>query len=203
MALTIDPWSFPAPTAAFAETASPATIVLAGGCFWCTEAVYVELNGVLGVRPGYAGDSPSTADYRTVCSGRTNHAEVIEITYDPARLGLGEILRLFFSIAHDPTQKDRQGADVGRQYRSAIFYTTVEEKRFIDGYIAEIERAKLFKQPIATTVEHLDAFHVAEREHHNYAARNPSNPYIRGVSTPKVEKLRKTHPGLLKAAAAR
>jgi peptide-methionine (S)-S-oxide reductase len=198
MSLTIDPWAFPPPTRSFVQDPGQAKVVLAGGCFWCTEAVYTELAGVLAVRPGYAGDSAATASYKTVCSGRTNHAEVIEVTYDTTKIDLGRILQLFFSIAHDPTEKDRQGGDVGRQYRSAIFYASEAEHRFAADYIAEIEAARLFKRPIATTLEPLTAFHAAEPEHHDYARRNPHSPYIAAVSAPKVAKLRKGLGHLLK-----
>jgi peptide-methionine (S)-S-oxide reductase len=198
MALKIDPWSFPDPEQDLAGEAPPARIVLAGGCFWCTEAVYRQLEGVLGVRPGYAGGTAATADYRTVCSGRTNHAEAIEVSYDPARITLGTILKLFFSIAHDPTQKDRQGADIGRQYRSAIFYANEDQRRVAAAYIAQIEAAGLFDAPIQTTLEPLDQFFVAEDDHHDYAARNPSQPYVRMVAAPKVVKLREVHRDLLK-----
>ena len=199
MALKIDPWSFPDPEQDLAGEPGPARIVLGGGCFWCTEAVYSQLDGVLGVRPGYAGGTARTADYRSVCSGRTDHAEVIEVTYDPARITLGQILKLFFSIAHDPTQKDRQGADVGRQYRSAIFYADEGQRRVAEAYIAQIEAARLFDAPIRTTLEPLEAFYVAEDYHHDYAARNPGQPYIRMVAEPKVSKLREVHGDLLKA----
>ena len=144
MALKIDPWSFPDPEQDLIGETGPASIVLAGGCFWCTEAVYSEVDGVLSVRPGYAGDTEDKADYRTVCTGRTKHAEAIEIRYDPARITLGQILKLFFSIAHDPTQKDRQGADVGPQYRSAIFYANEDQRRIAAAYIAQIDTARLF-----------------------------------------------------------
>ena len=148
MALKIDPWSFPDPEQDLTGETGPATIVLAGGCFWCTEAVYSEVDGVLSVRPGYAGDTEDKADYRTVCTGRTRHAEAIEIRYDPARITLGQILKLFFSIAHDPTQKDRQGADVGPQYRSAIFYANEDQRRIAAAYIAQIDKARLFDGPV-------------------------------------------------------
>ena len=199
MALKIDPWSFPDPELDPPEEGQRACIVLGGGCFWCTEAVYRELEGVLAVRPGYAGGSAATADYRAVCGGETDHAEVIEVVYDPARISLGRILRLFFSIAHDPTQKDRQGADTGRQYRSAIFYESERQKQVAAAYIAQIEAAQLFDAPIRTELVPLEAFYEAEDYHHDYAARNPSQPYIRMVAQPKVEKLRATHGDLLKA----
>ena len=199
MALKIDPWSFPDPEQDLIGETGPASIVLAGGCFWCTEAVYSEVDGVLSVRPGYAGDTEDKADYRTVCTGRTKHAEAIEIRYDPARITLGQILKLFFSIAHDPTQKDRQGADVGPQYRSAIFYANEDQRRIAAAYIAQIDKARLFDGPVQTTLEPLEAFYVAEDYHHDYAARNPQQPYIRAVAEPKVKKLREVHRNLLKA----
>jgi len=201
MALS-DPWSFPDPKTDLPDESTRAVVVLAGGCFWCTEAVYAQLDGVLGLRPGYSGDDAAAANYRSVCSGRTNHAEAIEITYDPARLSYGKILKLFFSIAHDPTQKDRQGADVGRQYRSAIFYESEAQRAVAAAYIAQIDAARLFLSPIATSLEKLEAFFPAEPEHHDYARRNPGNPYIRGVSMPKVMKMRDVHPDLLKRPAA-
>jgi peptide-methionine (S)-S-oxide reductase len=200
MALKIDPWSFPAP-ALDAEEPGRRSIVLGGGCFWCTEAVYSQLDGVLSVRPGYAGGTEETANYRAVCTGTTDHAEVIEVAYDAAEISLGQILKLFFSIAHDPTQKDRQGNDVGRQYRSAIFTADDEQKRVAEAYIAQIQRDRLFDTPVVTEVVPLEAFYEAEQYHHDYAARNPNQPYIRAVSTPKVEKLKAVHGDLLKPAA--
>jgi peptide-methionine (S)-S-oxide reductase len=198
VALKIDPWSFPDPVAVPEAGDAGNAIVLAGGCFWCTEAVYAQLGGVLSVRPGYAGGSADTANYQDVCTGSTGHAEAIEVAFDPARVSLGQILKIFFSIAHDPTQMNRQGADVGTQYRSAIFYANESQRLVAARYIAQIEAAQLFDAPIATTLEPLDAFYVAESYHHGYAARNPSQPYVRAVAMPKVEKLRKTHGDLLK-----
>ena len=119
---------------------APASIVLGGGCFWCTEAVFLSLDGVLGVRSGYAGGTAATANYQAVCSGSTDHAEVIEVAYDPARITLGRILQVFFDVAHDPTQLNRQGHDMGRQYRSAIFYRTPEQRRVAEAYIAQLNR---------------------------------------------------------------
>jgi peptide-methionine (S)-S-oxide reductase len=198
MALSIDPFAFPAPT--FDPLgAGERSIVLGGGCFWCTEAIYSQLKGVRSVLPGYAGDSAATANYDAVCSGRTNQAEVIRVTYDAGVISLGQILKLFFSIAHDPTQKDRQGADVGRQYRSVIFYEDDAQKAVAEAYMAQIEAAKLFDAPLATELSKLDVFYEAEDYHHNYAARNPNQGYIRGVSDPKVKKLKAVHPDLLKA----
>lgn len=199
MGLTIDPFAFPDPELSEAPASSgKRSIVLGGGCFWCTEAVYTQLTGVLSVRPGYAGDSAETADYKTVCSGRTNHAEVIEVQYDPSQIALGQILKIFFSIAHDPTQKDRQGADIGRQYRSVIFYADEEQHKVAQAYIDQLDRAKVFDAPIVTELTPLVEFFEAEDYHHNYAALNPNQPYIRAVSAPKVAKLKKVHEALLK-----
>jgi peptide-methionine (S)-S-oxide reductase len=164
--------------------------VLAGGCFWCVEAVYKNLNGVSSVKSGYAGGSAETADYETVSTGSTNHAEAVEVVYDPSRLSYGHILKVFFSIAHDPTQLDRQGPDVGRQYRSAIFYADPEQQRVAAGYIKQLEAARVFDSPIVTEVVPLEAFYEAEAYHQDYAARHPLNPYILFHAQPKVKKLR-------------
>ena len=200
--MAIDPFSFPDPELkeSAGNPGEKRAIVLGGGCFWCTEAVYRQIDGVQSVRPGYSGDSKETADYETVCSGRTNHAEVIEVVYEPAKLALGQILKIFFSIAHDPTQKDRQGNDVGRQYRSVIFYANDEQKKIAQAYIEQLTKAKAFDTPVVTELTPLEAFYEAEQYHHDYAARNPNQPYIRGVSAPKVAKLKKVHSGILKAA---
>jgi len=197
MALKVDPFSFPDP-AVSPRGEGRRTIVLGGGCFWCTEAVYLQLEGVLAVRPGYAGDREELATYDAVSSGRTNHAEVIEVAYDAAKIGLGAILKVFFSVAHDPTQKDRQGADVGRQYRSVIFYADDEQRRTAEAYVAQLEEAHVFDAPIATEIAPLEAFYQAEEVHHDFAARNPRQPYIRAVSDPKVAKLRAAYASLLK-----
>ena len=198
MALKIDPWSFPDPEPVTAAGDVGNTIVLAGGCFWCTEAVYRQLDGVLSVRPGYAGGAAETANYDDVCTGNTGHAEAIEIVFDPTRVALGQILKIFFSIAHDPTQVNRQGADVGTQYRSAIFHANEAQQLIAERYIAQINAAQLFDAPIATTLEPLERFYVAEQYHHDYAARNPWQPYIRAVATPKVEKLRQYRDDMMK-----
>jgi peptide-methionine (S)-S-oxide reductase len=175
-----------------------AKAVLAGGCFWCTEAVFKNLTGVSRVTSGYAGGTASTADYRTVSSGSTDHAEVIEVVYDPKVIGYGQILRVFFSIAHDPTQLNRQGADVGRQYRSAVFYTSDEQRVVTEAYIAQLEKAKVFDRPIVTVVEKLDKFYRAEDYHQDFVNNNPNQGYVRAVALPKVEKLKKTFPEMLK-----
>lgn len=198
MALEIDFGSFPdlPPDAETGDAGD--TLVLAGGCFWCTEAVYRQLDGVLSVRPGYAGGASATANYDDVCTGTTGHAEAIEIVFDPARVHLGQILRIFFSIAHDPTQLNRQGADVGTQYRSAIFHANEAQRHIAERYIAQINSARVFDSPVATSLEPLEAFYPAEQYHHDYAARNPQQPYIRSVAAPKVEKLREVHADMLK-----
>jgi peptide-methionine (S)-S-oxide reductase len=185
---------FPDPTIDIptAEDGPDAAVVLAGGCFWCTEAVFVPLKGVLGVRSGYTGDAQATANYEAVCSGRTNHAEAIEVRYDPAHISYGALLKVFFSIAHDPTQLDRQGNDRGRQYRSAIFYANEAQLRVAEAYIDQLNRAGVFPARIVTTLEPLTNFYEAEAYHQRYAARNPEQPYVMYAALPKVEKLKKS-----------
>ena len=168
--------------------------VLAGGCFWCVEAVYKQLDGVSAVTSGYAGGTKETADYRTVCTGRTGHAEAVEVRFDPQRTSYGQLLKVFFSIAHDPTTRDRQGADVGPQYRSAIFYADPAQKRIAEAYIAQLLAAKVFNAPIVTEVTPLEAFYEAETHHQDYAERNPDDPYIRYNAAPKVQKVRAAYP---------
>lgn len=168
-----------------------ARAVLAGGCFWCVEAVYKQLDGVTAVTSGYAGGTAESADYRTVSSGRTEHAEAVEVRFDPERVSYGQLLKVFFSIAHDPTTEDRQGPDVGKQYRSAIFYANEEQRRVADAYIAQLNAAKVFDAPIVTEVVPLHRFYEAEEYHQDYAERNPLQPYILFNARPKVEKVRK------------
>jgi peptide-methionine (S)-S-oxide reductase len=182
-----DPVIDTTPAAASGERSA----VLAGGCFWCVEAVYKQLDGVTAVTSGYAGGTAGTADYRTVSTGATDHAEVVEVRYDPSKITYGQILKVFFSIAHDPTQVDRQGPDVGRQYRSAIFYADDDQKRIAEAYIAQVDAAKVFDRPIATEVQRLDRFYEAEAYHQDYAAQHPLEPYIFFNARPKVDKVRK------------
>src|SRR2546425_2821700 len=188
----VSPENFPDPTvdSPLADKAGQGQAVLAGGCFWCVEAVYKNLGGVSSVKSGYAGGSAETADYATVSTGTTDHAEAVEVLYDPSRLSYGQILKVFFSIAHDPTQRDRQGPDTGRQYRSAIFYGDDGQKRVAEAYIDQLNKARVFDAPIVTEVAPLEAFFEAETYHQDYAARNPSNPYIVVNAQPKVRKLR-------------
>lgn len=174
------------------------TAVLAGGCFWCTEAVFEPLAGVDKVISGYAGGNAGDARYNAVSDGRTNHAEVIQIAYDPAKISYGQILKVFFSVAHDPTQLNRQGPDHGRQYRSAIFYRDDEQKRIAESYVRQLTQAKVFSQPIVTEVTALKAFYPAEEYHQDYVKLNPRNPYVVVNALPKIEKLKKQFPTLLK-----
>ena len=190
--LRVSPRDFPDAVDDAAPGAAPgkALAVLAGGCFWCVEAVYRELDGVIAVVSGYSGGSAGTADYKAVCTGRTEHAEVIQISYDPSRISFGRLLKIFFSVAHDPTQLNRQGNDVGTQYRSAIFYADDEQKRIAEHYIRQLDAAGVFKSPIVTRLEPLREFFEAEDYHQNYAALHPEQGYIAAVALPKVEKLR-------------
>ena len=194
----VSPEQFPDPVIDATAASGEQVAVLAGGCFWCVEAVYLQLEGVRSVKSGYAGGTADTADYETVCSGRTGHAEAVEIRYDPIRLSYGKLLKVFFSIAHDPTTRDRQGADVGRQYRSAIFYANDEQQRIAEAYIAQLGTAKLFDRPIVTEVTPLERFYEAEAYHQNYAARNPGQPYIAYNALPKVNKVRTYYADQLK-----
>ena len=200
----VSPEEFPEPAvdAALADRGEQRKAVLAGGCFWCVEAVYKNLDGVLTVKSGYAGGSADTADYETVSTGTTNHAESVEVVYDPGRITYGQILRVFFSIAHDPTQLNRQGPDTGRQYRSVIFYADDEQKRVAEAYIDQLNKAHIFDRPIVTEVVPLEAFFEAETYHQDYAARNPSNPYIVINAQPKVSKLRSYQASREKSATA-
>jgi peptide-methionine (S)-S-oxide reductase len=195
----VSPERFPDPVKdAAAGGGGEGVAVLAGGCFWCVEAVYLQLDGVRSVQSGYAGGTAETADYETVCSGRTGHAEAVEIRYDTEKLTYGKLLKVFFSIAHDPTTKDRQGNDVGRQYRSAIFYGNDEQRDIATAYIEQLDAAKAFDGPIVTEVTPLERFYEAEAYHQNYAERNPGQPYIAFTALPKVQKVRQYYADQLK-----
>ncbi|MCE5231841.1 MAG: peptide-methionine (S)-S-oxide reductase MsrA [Mizugakiibacter sp.] len=200
--LRIAPDRFPDPERDLdAGDATERSAVLAGGCFWCVEAVFRELDGVLEATSGYAGGRAADADYRTVCSGTSGHAEAVRVRYDPRRLSYGQLLKVFFAVAHDPTQRDRQGNDIGTQYRSAIFHADADEREVAQAYIRQLDAAGAFAAPIVTALEPLEAFHPAETYHQNYAALHPQQPYIALVSTPKVEKLRTYFGDRLKASA--
>ena len=194
----IKPEDFPEPVLDTVARTGEQQTVLAGGCFWCVEAVYAQLDGVRDVTNGYAGGTAETADYETVCTGRTGHAEVVRVGFDPAKITFGQILKVFFSIAHDPTEQDRQGNDVGRQYRSAIFTTDDEQKRVAEAYIRQLDAAKAFDRPIVTEVTPLEAFYQAEPYHADYARRNPGSGYIQAVAAPKVAKVRRYYADRLK-----
>ena len=170
---------------------------LGGGCFWCLEAVYDHLEGVLDVVSGYAGGHVSNPDYRSVCNGTTGHAEVVQVTFDPQEITFKEILEVFFSI-HDPTTLNRQGADVGTQYRSAIFYHSDEHKTVAEDVMAEIKAAKIWDNPIVTEITPLDVFYPAEEYHQEYFQRNPYQGYCQVVIAPKVAKFRQKYAHRLK-----
>lgn len=184
--------TFPDPAVDLPAAGSgPAYAIVAGGCFWCTEGVFAEIPGVSDVESIYAGGTKETANYEAVCSGTTDHAEGIRITYDPTKVTYGKLLKLFFSIAHDPTTLNRQGNDVGRQYRSAIFYANDDEKRVAEAYIKQLNDAKVFGAPITTTLEPLTAYYPAEKYHQDYAKLNPNQGYIQAAAAPKIEKAKK------------
>ena len=199
--MTVSPERFPDPVSDPKGASGERRAVLAGGCFWCVEAVYRQLDGVLDVVNGYAGGAASQADYQTVSTGRTRHAEAVEIRYDPTRVTYGQLLKVFFSIAHDPTTKDRQGADVGPQYRSVIFYADEEERATAEAYIRQLDAAKVFDEPIVTELTKLERFYPGEAYHQDYAAKHANEPYIQFVAAPKVAKLRKYFSEKLKTAA--
>ena len=172
------------------------TAVFAGGCFWGTQAVFERVKGVLDTTVGYSGGSPKTATYDQVTTETTGHAESVEVVYDPSRLTYGELLRIFFSVAHDPTELNRQGPDVGTSYRSAIFYSTPDQKRIADAYIAQLDAAKVFSGRIVTEVTPLKGFYRAEDYHQDFAIKNPNNNYIQICDLPKITALKQQFPEL-------
>ena len=186
--------AFAAPALAAGERTE--TAVLSGGCFWGVEAVFEHVKGVKSVVSGYSGGSADTARYEIVSSGRTGHAESVRITFDPGAVSYAQLLKVFFSVAHDPTELDRQGPDVGTQYRSAIFYTSEEQKATALAYIAQLEAGRTFRRPIVTQVVPLQAFYPAESHHQDYLARHPSQPYIVVNDLPKLVALQRELPGL-------
>ena len=190
--------TIPDPTvdAPLAAAQGERTAVFAGGCFWGVEAVFEHVKGVTNVVSGYSGGTAQTANYDLVSAGRTGHAEAVRITYDPSQITYGRLLKIFFSVAHDPTQLNRQGPDTGKHYRSAVFYADAEQKRIVEGYIDQLNGAKVFGRRIVTQVGALDAFHLAEAYHQDYAAQHPDQPYIKHHDLPKVENLRKQFPDL-------
>jgi peptide-methionine (S)-S-oxide reductase len=188
------------PPPAVDESRAPApakeTAVLAGGCFWGMQAVFQHVKGVDSATSGYSGGTMKNPDYETVSSGQTGHAESVKVVYDPSKVTYGELLRVFFSVAHDPTELNRQGPDEGTQYRSVIFYMSDEQKHIAQAYLAQLEQAKIFKRPIVTEVAPFEAFYKAEAYHQNYAELHPENPYIVYNDAPKVANLKKEFPEL-------
>ena len=182
--------------APLAATKGEQTAVLAGGCFWGIEAVFENVKGVIDAASGYAGGSAGTANYEMVSGGRTGHAESVRIKYDPSQISYGQLLKVFFSVAHDPTQLNRQGPDTGAQYRSAIFCSNEEQKRIAQAYIDQLNKAKVFEHPIVTAVSIGAPFYVAEAYHQDYVAHHPNEPYIVMHDLPKIANLRKQFPSL-------
>ncbi len=172
------------------------TAVIAGGCFWGIQAVYEHVKGVIRATSGYSGGAANTAQYEKVCSGRTGHAEAVQVVFDPSKISFGQILKVFFSVAHDPTELNRQGPDVGTQYRSAIFYASEDQKRIAAAYIEQLNAAKAYSRPVATQIVPLDAFYPAEDYHQGYAEQHPENMYIVVNDLPKVDNLQKRFPSL-------
>ncbi|HZQ25572.1 MAG TPA: peptide-methionine (S)-S-oxide reductase MsrA [Terriglobales bacterium] len=188
--------SFPAAAsdAALEPNHGSETAVLSGGCFWGVQAVFQHVKGVLKATSGYAGGTANNPNYEQVSTGSTGHAESVEITFDPSQVTYGQLLRVFFSVAHDPTELNRQGPDEGTQYRSAILYTSDEQKRIAEAYIAQLTAAKVFPRPIVTQVAPLKAFYPAEAYHQDYATLHPHDPYIMFNDAPKVAHLRQQFP---------
>jgi len=186
----------PAVDAPLAKAHGSESVVLAGGCFWGIQAVYQHVKGVTSAVSGYSGGSAETAEYETVSSGSTGHAESVKVTFDPAQISLGQILRIFFSVAHNPTELNRQGPDTGTQYRSVVFYAGEDQKRITQAYIEQLNRAKVFSRPIVTEVAALSAYYPAEAYNQDYATRHPNQPYIAINDLPKVEHLKQMFPVL-------
>ena len=197
--------TFPDPVKDIPATASakPAVAVVAGGCFWGVEAVFEHLDGVTDVVSGYAGGSQSTAHYMVVGSGTTGHAESVQVTYDPAKISYGTLLKVFFAVAHDPTELNRQGPDEGTQYRSSIFFADAAQKEVAEAYVRQLNDARIFKKPVVTTVAPLKGFYAAEPEHQNFLVRHPDNPYIVVNDLPKLRALETELPELLKSRAGK
>ncbi len=194
---------FPDPARDQASASGTQTAVLAGGCFWGVEAVFEQLTGVSDVVSGYAGGSRQTAHYEAVGTGTTGHAEAVKITYDPARVSYGQLLKVFFAVGHDPTEINRQGPDEGPQYRSAIFYGNDDQKAVAEAYVQQLNGARVFKRPIATKITALDRFYTAEGYHQDFLVRNPMHPYIVANDLPKLRAVKAEFPNLVKATSAK
>jgi peptide-methionine (S)-S-oxide reductase len=179
-----------------AATHGSATTVLAGGCFWGMQAVFEHVKGVTHVTAGYSGGSADTAQYETVSTGTTGHAESVQVTWDPAQVSFGQLLKVYFSVAHNPTELNRQTPDEGTQYRSAIFFAAPEQQKVAQDYIAQLDQAKAFSSPIVTQIVPFKAFYAAEGYHQDYLVRHPNQPYIAFYDMPKLADLRKEFPAL-------
>jgi peptide-methionine (S)-S-oxide reductase len=188
----------PVVDATLSEKAGEQTAVVSGGCFWGIQAVFQHVKGVKSATSGYSGGSAATAEYELVSTGETGHAESVKIVFDPAEVSYGQLLRVFFSVAHDPTELNRQGPDTGTQYRSVVFYANEQQKHIAEAYIAQLQTAKSFSRPIVTQVVPLKAFYAAEAYHQNYATLHPNDMYIAINDAPKVEHLREQLPDLYK-----
>ena len=189
----------PPPAADSTDSAAPAgraTAVFAGGCFWGVQAVFQHTQGVLNAVSGYAGGQKETANYASIGSGRTGHAESVQVTYDPKQISYGKLLQIYFSVAHDPTQLNRQGPDVGTQYRSAVFYQSENQKQVVESYVAQLDAAKVFTGKIVTQITPLTVFYPAEAYHQDYATNNPRSPYIARFDLPKIANLKTMMPEL-------
>jgi peptide-methionine (S)-S-oxide reductase len=180
--------------------ATSAVVVLAGGCFWGVQGVFQHVKGVTSAVSGYAGGDKKTAEYETVSSGRTGHAESVQVTYDPRQISYGRILQVYFSVVHDPTELNRQGPDTGTQYRSTIFPANADQAEVAKAYIAQLDQAHIFKKAIVTTIESSRAFYPAEGYHQDFLTRNPTNPYIAFNDLPKIDDLKRVMPELYRAA---
>ena len=178
------------------STGQQETAVFAGGCFWGVQSVFQRVKGVVQTTVGYSGGSAETADYRTVCGEETGHAEALEIVFDPSKVSYGTLLRIFFSVVHDPTQLNRQGADIGTSYRSAIFYTTEQQQQTAEAYVKQLDEAHVFDKKIVTQIVPLEAFYRGEEYHQDYAIKNPHNPYIQVCDIPKIGALQQQFPTL-------
>ncbi|HME11810.1 MAG TPA: peptide-methionine (S)-S-oxide reductase MsrA [Candidatus Acidoferrum sp.] len=190
------PMPRPAVDAPVASAKAKQTAVLAGGCFWGVQAVFKHTKGVLSSTAGYAGGFVKDPSYEAVSTGMTGHAESVQVVYDPSQITYGQLLMIYFSVVHDPTQLDRQGPDTGSQYRSSIFYTSEEQKRIAEAYVAQLTAAKVYARPIVTKIIPLDKFYTAEEYHQDYAEHHPDNPYIQVCDIPKLDALKREYPEL-------
>jgi peptide-methionine (S)-S-oxide reductase len=188
---------FPAPAVDAKLAAAPGkeTAVFSGGCFWGVQGVFEHVKGVQRATSGYAGGTVENPYYELVSSGSTGHAESVQVVFDPSQISYGQLLMIFFSVAHDPTQKNRQGPDIGTQYRSAVFYSSDQQKKILEAYIAQINAARVYDRAIATQVAAYSAFYAAEDYHQEYLTKHPDDPYIQFNDLPKIERLKKAYPG--------